>query len=92
MLESLFIKNAGLKDCNSIKKLLQHRCFPVNFEKKLKISFFKEYLPWLRQNTEPDQNFIGSYIKKCVNTVTLNSSRLIYFDRLTREARVIKLI
>ena len=33
MLQSLFNKVAGLKICNSVRKRLQHRCFPVKFEK-----------------------------------------------------------
>ena len=37
MLESLLIKVAGLKTCNFIKKRLQHRCFPVRSETRLKV-------------------------------------------------------
>ena len=33
MLESLFNKAEGLKAYNSIKKKLQHRCFPVKLTK-----------------------------------------------------------
>ena len=36
LLESLFIKAAGLKACNFNKKRLQHRCFPVKFAKCLR--------------------------------------------------------
>ena len=35
-LESLFNKAAGLQTCKIIKKILQHRCFPVNIEKFLR--------------------------------------------------------
>ena len=38
MLESLFNKFAGLQAGNYITKRLQHRCFPVNIAKFLKIS------------------------------------------------------
>ena len=41
MLESLFNKIAGLKDCNFIKKRIQHRCFPVNIAKFLRTVFFR---------------------------------------------------
>ena len=42
MLESLFNKAAGLKACNSIKKRLQHSCFPVKLAKFLKTPVFTE--------------------------------------------------
>ena len=35
-MESLFKKVAGLRACNFIKKRLQHRSFPVKFEKLLR--------------------------------------------------------
>ena len=41
-----FYKAAGLKACNSIKKRLQHNCFPVKFAKFLRRPFFKEF-QWL---------------------------------------------
>ena len=47
VLESHFKKVAGLKACNFIKKRLQHRCFPVRFEKFLRTPFFTENLWWL---------------------------------------------
>ena len=48
MLESFFKKAAGLKACNFIKKRLQHRCFPVNFAKFLRIPFVTGHLHrWL---------------------------------------------
>ena len=48
MLESIFKKAAGLKACNFIKKRLQHRCFPVNFAKFLRIPFVTGHLHrWL---------------------------------------------
>ena len=40
MLESLFIKVASLKACNSIKKRL-HRCFPVNIANFLRTPISK---------------------------------------------------
>ena len=42
-----FIKVAGLKACNYIKKRLQHRCFPVNIAEFLRIAIFIEHLWWL---------------------------------------------
>ena len=33
VLESLFDKALGLKACDSIKKSLRHRCFPMKFAK-----------------------------------------------------------
>ena len=38
-----FNKVAGAEACNFTKRLW-HRCFPVNFEKFLRTTFFKEYL------------------------------------------------
>ena len=37
--EFLFNKVAGLQAYNSIKKRLQHRCFPVNIAKYLRTAF-----------------------------------------------------
>ena len=34
-------------ECNSIKKRLQHRCFPVKFAKFLITAFFTKHLRWL---------------------------------------------
>ena len=39
MLESLFDKVAGLRDCNFIEKILQHKCVPVHIAKVLGIAF-----------------------------------------------------
>ena len=41
MLESYFNKVAGLQAYNFIKKRLQHRCFPVNITKFLRIPILK---------------------------------------------------
>ena len=41
VLESLFEKVAGLKVCNFIKKRPQHRWFPVNIAKFLRLSILK---------------------------------------------------
>ena len=41
VLEFLFKKVAGLKACNFIKKLPQHRCFPVNIAKFLRLPISK---------------------------------------------------
>ena len=38
---------ASLKDCNYIKKRLQHGCFPVNIAKFLRTAFLTEHLRWL---------------------------------------------
>ena len=47
VLESLFNQAAGLQVCSSLKKRLQHRCFPVRPAKFLKIPFFTEGFQWL---------------------------------------------
>ena len=44
VLKSLFNKVAGIQAYNSIKKKLQHRCFPVNIAKFLRTAFFTEQL------------------------------------------------
>ena len=38
---------AGLEACKSIKRRLQHRCFPVNIAKILRTAFSIEQLWWL---------------------------------------------
>ena len=45
MLKSLFNKVAGLQTYTFIKKRLQHKCFPVKFEKLLSTSFFNRTTP-----------------------------------------------
>ena len=46
--QSLFFNIvAGLRPATILKKRLWHRCFPVNFVKFLRTSFFTEHLRWL---------------------------------------------
>ena len=46
--QSLFFNEvAGLRPATSLKKRLWHRCFPFNFAKFLRTSFFIEHLWWL---------------------------------------------
>ena len=40
VLESLFNKAPGLKDCNLIKKRVQQSCFPVNIAKLSSATYF----------------------------------------------------
>ena len=40
-------KHQDLQACKSIKKRLQHKCFPVNIAKILRTAFFMEHLRWL---------------------------------------------
>ena len=44
---SFLIKLPEVCNCNFIERLW-HRCFPVNFAKFLRTSFFTEQLRWLR--------------------------------------------
>ena len=44
MLESLFNKAAGLQVCTFIKKILQHRCFPMIIAKFLRIPILENIL------------------------------------------------
>ena len=46
--QSLFFnKVAGLRPATLLKKRLWHRCFPVNFTKFLRTTFFIEHVWWL---------------------------------------------
>ena len=47
VLESFFDKVVGLQSYSLIKKRLQHKCFPVNIAKFLRIAIFMEDLWWL---------------------------------------------
>ena len=38
---------AGLRPATLLKKILRHRCFPVNFAKFLRTSFFTEQFRWM---------------------------------------------
>ena len=51
-LESLFSKVEGLKDCNFLKKRLQHRFFPLNIAKFFRTAFFIEQLWWFLRKKE----------------------------------------
>ena len=44
VLDSLFDEAAGLQACNFIKKRFHRRCFPVNFAKIFKNTYFEEHL------------------------------------------------
>ena len=44
MLESGFNQIAGLKACNFIITRPQHRCFPENFAKLFKNTYFEDHL------------------------------------------------
>ena len=45
-----FNKVAGLRSAILFKKRLWHRCFPLNFAKIFKNTFFTEHLRWLLLN------------------------------------------
>ena len=45
MLESLLNKVAVFQACSFIKKILQHRCFPVNNLEIFKNTYFEKHLP-----------------------------------------------
>ena len=89
VLESLFNKVAGLEDCNFIKKILQHRRFPVKLAKFLR-TFFTKHLRWKHLYYFPlDIHFEMSTFKQCVdlrlylwvkiyNPTTLLKSKLLY--------------
>ena len=47
MSKSLFNKVAGLRPVNLIEKRIRRKCFPVNFAKFLKTTFFIKHLRWL---------------------------------------------
>ena len=52
--QSLFFnKVACLRPGTLLKKRLWHRCFPVNFAKFLRTSFFTEHLRWLLLYVHP---------------------------------------
>ena len=47
MSKSLFNKVAGLRPVNLLEKRIWRKCFPANFAKFLKTTFFIEHLRWL---------------------------------------------
>ena len=47
VMESLFNKDAGLKNCDFIEKSLQRRCFPVNIAKLSRTAVLKNICGWL---------------------------------------------
>ena len=73
MLESLLDKIAGLQACNFIKKILQERCFPVNFARILRTAFL--------QNTSGRIFWLFYILKK--NKIDTNESR---FSHIAKSA------
>ena len=74
MLKSLFNNVAGLQTRNFIKKRFQHRCFPVNFAKLLKATFFTEHFRWLLLYLGPGEPLmmsLESAFPKYINGLTL---------------------
>ena len=49
VLESLCHKVTDLWPCSFIKKRLQHKCFPLNIAKLLKVAFFIEHLRYVKK-------------------------------------------
>ena len=82
--QSLFFnKVTGLRRGTLLKKRLWHRCFPVNFAKFVRTSFFTEHLRWLLLVISP--NFlVWKLCRECVlpqNFYTRKSGELmvLYF-------------
>ena len=73
MLESLLDKIAGLQACNFIKKILQERCFPVNFARILRTAFL--------QNTSGRIFWLFYILKK--NKIDTNECR---FSHIAKSA------
>ena len=70
MLQCHFNKVTGLQICKFIKKRLQHRCFPKNIAKFLRIYFLTEHLRWLLPIIEPLLFLVhNNYLPECLNTV-----------------------
>ena len=57
MLESLFKKVTGLKACHFIKKRSQHRYYPANIAKVLRLPILKNICEWVLFDC-----FIGSLL------------------------------
>ena len=59
-MKSLFNKVKGLRVCSFIKKRLQHRYFPVKFEKFLKSTFFYK-IPLVAASEEQVAGEVGNF-------------------------------
>ena len=61
-----------LKDCNFIKKRLQHRYFPVKFAKCWRTPFFKEHLHWMLLHIFPWINLdtVFSHLNLCSRLIS----------------------
>ena len=57
-----FDKGFHIRPATLLKKKLRRRCFPVNFSKFLKISFFIEHLWWLLLN----QSVLGKIVNQII--------------------------
>ena len=57
-----FNKNAGLQSCNFLKKRLQHRCFPMNVAKFVRIPVLKNISGGLFERFPTSTNNITSII------------------------------
>ena len=63
MLEFLFNKVAGLQPATLPKARLRHRCFPVNFAKKFKYTFFTEHLQTTASENAIVRNIENEYTR-----------------------------
>ena len=77
MLESISNKFVHLQSCNVIKKRHQHRCFPVNIAKFLRIAIFIEHLWWLLKcrviTLKQVQVASAAYLRCSLRKIFLNS-------------------
>ena len=76
--ESFLIKLQAPTPATLLKKTLWHRCFPVNFAKLLRISFFTEHLWWLLLQQDISGRLL--LILKKLNIQTFNSNNSILIN------------
>ena len=62
-LSLFFNKVAGLRSATLLKKRLRRRCFPVNFVKFLRATFYKEHLWWLLLTILFGFYFIATFLR-----------------------------
>ena len=67
MLQSLFNNVAGLQACNFIKKILQHRCFPMKFAKFLRTPILKNIFERLLLFVSPQDTITNNGIEFGLN-------------------------
>ena len=81
-IDGTILFRAGLRPATLLKKMLWHRCFPVNFAKFPRTPFFTEQLRWLLL---PFASFINYLLWSC--SASRNAVKVFFKGVLVKRIR-----